>query len=443
MLFFIRKRIPMIIVFTIAVSLLLFSPTKADSPADFSRPLTLKQCLEIAVKNSYQIASAEKNLKSAEFNLKNSWTGYLPNLNLTGSYRLNEMNDKLEWTNQHYSSGLGLTQTLYNNGRTFDNIRKSKLSLSSVENNYQLAKQNLYLSVVEKYYNLLRARQLVKLYEENLKRSQHQLNYAQAKFDLGMVPRADILKTQVEVANAELSLLEAQNQLEIARAELNNVLGIDLDIPIKVVEEFKVEEEAPEFNQCLQEALMNRPEIKSARNSLLLTKIDFKRAIRNRLPSLTLSGGYNLDVDEFSSLGRIQYSQPKTVDWNLSLSLGIPLFDGGTRNRAILDAKLTKTLTERNLLEEKKKITLNVKKAYFTLNTRQKQIEIAEKQLKSAEESYAAAEGRYREGVAPVTEVIETQVALLHSQLNRAESRYNYVFAKASLDKARGKLKIE
>lgn len=440
MLFSLHKRNLIVSVSTLIVLLSLASAAKE---IDFSKPLTLKQCLEIAVKNSYQIASAEKNLKSAEFNLKNSWTGYLPNLNLTGSYRLSETNNKLEWTDQHYSSGLGLTQTLYNNGRTFDNIRKAKLSLSAVENNYQLAKQNLYLAVVEKYYNLLRSGQLVKLYEENLKRSQHQLNYAQAKFDLGMVPRADILKTQVEVANAELSLLEVQNQLEIARAELNNVLGIDLDISIKVVEEFKMEEEIPQFDRCLEEALISRPEIKNASNSVTLSKIDFNRAVRNRLPTFTLSGGYNLDVAEYSSLGRIQYSQPKTADWNLSLSLGIPLFDGGTRNRAIREAKLSKTLTERNLIEERKKITLDVKKAYFTLNTRQKQIEIAEKQLKSAEESYAAAEGRYREGVAPVTEVIETQVALLHSQLNRAESRYNYVLAKTSLDKAMGKLTIE
>ncbi|MCK4418121.1 MAG: TolC family protein [Candidatus Latescibacteria bacterium] len=403
--------------------------------------LSLEDCVRIAINNSHRIAIAKAGLTKAELNLKDSKAGYWPKLYLEGGYGLNNIYDRLEWTQDHYDLSVSLSETLYDNGKTLAQVKKSEANLTSQRESYRITETQLVLTVIERYCDLLLATELLKLNRESLQQKRRHLELAETRFNLGLAPRSDMLKAKVEVAGAELALLQAENDLEIARAELNNSMGLDLDRPTKVKGAAFTEEEPPGFDECLTAALKNRPEVGQTEANLMIRKWDLNLAKRERLPSLTLRGSYNINADRFAFSGVPLNPQNwrENTPWRVDMVLSFPIFDAGLTKRAVTKTELNLEEAEMNHSQLKKEITLEVGKAHLNLIASVKRIQLTGEQERSAQESYDATEGRYKAGVAPITEVIDAGVALSNSKVNRAQAIYNYLVAEAKLDKAMGK----
>lgn len=404
--------------------------------------LTLEQSIEIALKNSHKIAIAEGNVGKAEINLKDARSGFLPELYLSGGYNLNDIYDRFEWNENHYSLSLNASMIPFNSGRTLINAAKSRESLSSAKQNYRLAEIILILDVIRKYYNLLEASEILKLKKEGLTQKRKHLEFAKAQFDLGLVPRADILKAEVDVANTEVDSLQAEGDLKLTHAELNHVMGISLDYPTKIKPVEFIREEPPSFDDCLNEALKNRPELVQQKAGLSIKKYNLRLAQIDRLPTFTITGSYNVYADKFAFAGlpvnRTNWNE--NTDWRVGIGLSFPIFDGGVKRRAIQASKIALNEANLNYVDLEKKINLEAKLAYLNFATTFKKTGLTEKQVESAEESYNAALGRYKTGVAPITEVIDAGVALSNSKVNHTKAIYDYLLAKAILKKAMGEL---
>lgn len=407
------------------------------SPKDF---LNLKQCIEIALKNSHEIAIAEGNVSKAEINLKNARAGFLPEIYLSGGYDLDDTYNRLEWDEKHYNLSISASTIPFASGKKLINVAKSKTSLSSVREGYRLTKTSLMLDVTERYYNLLETSELLSLKKENLAQKRMHLEFAKIQYDLGLAPKADILKAEVDVADAEVDSLQAEGSLTLANAELNHVMGIGLDYPIRIKPVEFIREESPNFDDCLTAALKNRPELVQQRANLSIRKYDLRLTQIDRLPAFTVTGSYNVYADKFAFAGlpinRTNWND--NTDWRVGIGLSFPIFDGGVRKRAVQAAKIDLDETKHNFTDLEKEIKLEVKLTHLNLITTLKGIELTEKQVKSAEESYNAALGRYKTGVAPITEVIDAGVVLSNSKINHINAIYDYFLAKAILKKAMG-----
>lgn len=404
--------------------------------------LTLEQSIEIALKNSHKIAIAEGNVSNAGINLKDARSGFLPELDLTGGYNLNDIYDRFEWNENHYSLSLNAAMIPFNSGRTLINAAKSRESLSSTKQGYRLTEIILILDVIRKYYNLLEASEILELKKESLVQKRTHLEFAKAQFELGLVPRADILKADVDVTNAEVDSLQAEGDLKLAHAELNHVMGISLDYPTKIKPVKFIREEPPNFDDCLNEALKNRPELVQQKASLSIRKYNLRLAQIDGLPTFTITGSYNVYADKFAFAGlpinRTNWSE--NTDWRVGIGLSFPIFDGGVKRRAIQAAKIDLNEANLNYVNLEKEINLEAKLAYLNLVTTFKKIDLTEKQVESVEESYNTTLGRYKTGIAPITEVIDAGVALSNSKVNHTKAIYDYLLAKAILKKAMGEL---
>ncbi len=404
--------------------------------------LTLEQSIEIALKNSHKIAIAEGNVSNAEINLKDARSGFLPELDLTGGYNLNDIYDRFEWNENHYSLSLNAAMIPFNSGRTLINAAKSRESLSSAKQGYRLTEIILILDVIRKYYNLLEASEILELKKESLVQKRTHLEFAKAQFELGLVPRADILKAEVDVTNAEVDSLQAEGDLKLAHAELNHVMGISLDYPTKIKPVKFIREEPPNFDDCLNEALKNRPELVQQKTSLSIRKYNLRLAQIDGLPTFTITGSYNVYADKFAFAGlpinRTNWSE--NTDWRVGIGLSFPIFDGGVKRRAIQAAKIDLNEANLNYVNLEKEINLEAKLAYLNLVTTFKRIDLTEKQVESVEESYNTTLGRYKTGIAPITEVIDAGVALSNSKVNHTKAIYDYLLAEAILKKAMGQL---
>jgi outer membrane protein len=406
--------------------------------------LNLERCLEIALANSNRIAIAEGDVIQAEMGVKDAWSGFLPEVYLTGGYDLTDTFNRLQWNENHYSLSLGASISPFDGGRTFINTAKSRETLSSVEQSHRLAVSDLVLDVMGKYYNLLEASEILDLRKESLVQKRTDLEFAKAQFDLGLVPRSDVLKAEVAVAAGEVDSLEADGKLAIAHAELNDAMGIELDHPTIVTPVAIAIETPPDLDACMDEALANRPELLQRQSGMAIGEHNVKLAQIERWPKLVITGSYNAYVDRFvfDDLPLNRGNWEDNSDWRVGVGLSFPIFDGGVTRRAIRAARIDLEESELNYSDWKKQVDLEVKSAHLSLTTALRRLDLTEKQVESAQESYDAALGRYRNGVAPITEVIDAAVALSDSKVGQTAAVYDYLLARAGLRQAMGRLPL-
>ncbi|MBU1598574.1 TolC family protein [bacterium] len=392
--------------------------------------MALKECVKIALDNSSRIAIAKRGLDTAGLEVKDTKAGYLPKLDAIAGYKVNATyND-----NEHYDVNLSLTETFYDNGKTSAQTKQAKARLESALLDFQKIQNELTLEVIKSYYALLKAQGMLKVKEEGLKQSQTHLNLARARYDAGIAPKSDILKAEVEVSNAELDIISAENTLSLALSDLNNIMGIDLDTPLLILDTEESEPISMTIDECRDYALKNRPEIKKAEINLQIDKINLKLAQKEVWPSIALEGSYNTDVGKLIN----KYGWNKSSGWEIGIKASLPIFDAGRAKRGVIKANIDLANTKTNADQLKKEIALEVKKAYLTLKSQKKMIETTEKQLSQAKESFDAAQGRYSSGVAPIYEVTDAQASLNNARTNYVRAIYDYQIAIFTLKKVIG-----
>ena len=432
------KSIFLLIVF-FGVSFASFGQYEKDT---LEKPFSIDRCVEIALLNSPLIGIAEGSVRKSELDVKDAKAGYLPDISLSGGYNINDTYNTLSWNGNHYDLALSASIQPFNSGRTYLDVERTDANLTSAREGYRLTRMNLIMEVIEGYYNLLKASQILDLRRSTLEQKKYQLEFSKAQFELGMVPRADTLKTRAALESARVSLHEADGELLISKAELNEVMGLDLDFPISI-EDVELERlDIPKFDSVLMVAYMNRPDIEQQRSLIAASKYNMMIAWINRLPTLTLTGGYSLNAEQFAfedlPLNRANWDD--NSDWSVGLTLSFPIFDGGVKSRAIKKSNIDLNNARLEYKDLERQVELEVKSAHISLDNASKKIDLTRRQVASAEESYEAALGRYKNGLAPITEVIDAEVALTEGRIGFISSKYNFLEALALLKRAIGVL---
>ncbi|MBU0568656.1 TolC family protein [bacterium] len=424
----------------IAIFLLAFSSVSAQSASlNFKEPLTLKECVQITLENSSRIAVAKRSLTQAQLEVKDARAGYLPRLDLSADYQVDDTHNKIEWTEDHYEAKASLTETFYDNGKTQARTKQAKARLEADRVDFQKIRDELIFEVTGSYYALLKAEKMLRVKDEGLKQAQAHLDLAKARHRIGTAPKSDILKAEVGVGSSELDLIEAENTLSLARMTLSNVMEIDLNTPLLVSGAEEIEPIEMALDECLDLALRDRPEIREAEISLRIDEIDLKLARKEVWPSIEVAGSYNIDADQLIN----EYDWDESTGWEIGIKTSFPIFDAGQTRRGVTKARINLENTRTEADQLAKNITLEVKKAYLTLKSQQKVIETTEKQVAQAKESFDAAQGRYKSGVAPMIEVIDAQASLNNARTNYVKAIYDYQMAIFTLNKAMGGITMQ
>lgn len=311
-------------------------------------PLALKECLQIALENSSKIAIAKRGLITAQLEVKDARAGYLPRLDTSAGYKVNDTYNKVKWTEDHYDTKLSLKETFYDNGKTLAQTKQAKARLEASQVNFQKIKNELIFEVTKSYYGLLKAQKMLQVKDEGLKQAQAaHLDLARARYEVGTAPQFDILKAEVEVSSAELGLIEAENTLSLARADLNNVMGIDLNASLLIVDtEDNLKPIFITLDECLSQALQARPEIRKAEINLQIDEIDLKLARKEVWPEIKLEGNYHIDVDQLID----KNDWKKSAGWEIDFKISLPIFDAGKAKRGATKAmlELENTMTNKD-----------------------------------------------------------------------------------------------
>jgi TolC family type I secretion outer membrane protein len=423
-----------------------------DEPVGSVRTLTLPDCIAIAMEQNPDAIISKRSVASARAQVLGAVSNFLPQVNASSSYNHSVQSFRdplsgitvdgieiperfLERKSDSYSASLSLSQSLFRGGYNFSNLSYSRAGHRRAKESYEQTKQLVALEVKVRYYDLLRASRLLQVAEELVRSSEEQVKLEESLNEIGATTKANLLRAKVKLGEDRLGLITAQNNLSITRANLNDILGWDLDTPVEPMDDLELQKPPLDLSSLTERAISQHPGVKMADAQRHQARASLGMAKSGRLPSLSASGSYSwYDSDLPEDAGDWKDHD----SWSVGLSLSLPIFDGLSTKSNIRQAQLNLAVTEEELKQTKREVTLAVKQAFLNLNEAEKRIQVTEESLELAEEERRLAEERYRLGASFLLELIDSQVAYSTAQTNYISALYDYKLALAQLEQAVG-----
>ena len=412
--------------------------------------LTLDDSIQLALKNNPAVKIADADKSVAEGKLKEAETGNKPTVNFTHTdtrlqtasstgvaYGVTQQGDLLQkpysipsMAKENFDNKLSVTVPLYTGGKVEGLVGQADASLKSALLGIDKSKQQIKLDATNAYFGVLEARNMVDLDRESMDRLDAHLRNVQAQFDVGTVAKVDVLRSEVELANAEQTLIKAQNGYDLAVASLNNVLGLSLDTQVNLTDTLKYDAYTQSLADCIKYALANRPEIGQAQMNINAAQEGITVAKSGNKPTVALSAAEDWYKDQFPGTDN--------NNWSMSLVASFNVFDSGTTKARVSQADYTLLKAHQQFRQTSDAVQLDVRSAYLSLREAEKRISTSQVAVDKAEEDYKIAQVRYSAGVGTNLDVIDSQVALTQAKTNYTQALYDYNTSKANLDKAMG-----
>jgi len=291
-------------------------------------------------------------------------------------------------------------------------------------------KNETALSAKTAFYSLLQARANVSVYQEQVTADTENVRIATAKFNAGTSPRYDVLTAQTQLANDQQLLISAQDQLNIATANLNSAIGQPLDTIIDAVEPaLPPLDQTIDIQANVQRAYKNRPELRQADNNIEIAKKLIKIAGAGLSPSLGLTG--TADYSQYASNG------PHDT-YSLSATLSVPLYDGGETKALVRSAQSDLRTQEITRGQLRQNAALEVRQAALNANDARARASAASTSVASAEEAYRLSQLRFQNGLGTFVEVTTSAAQLATARTNLSTAQYDYQTSLAQLLRATG-----
>ena len=395
--------------------------------------LSLEDSIQMAFENNRSIKQSLAQVDEARWNLSSARRSAGPTLTWQGT--ANRVGGKY-YEHADYNNTYGNTlQAGYNldtSGSLKHTRERASYALNAADLTLENTKQSVKLQTTQAYYQLLECRNLVDVDQEAVDTLQEHLSNVNAQYRVGTVAKSDVLASEVQLANAQQSLVTAQNNYDIAMASLNNIIGLPSDTILSVKDQLQYTA-YPDLNldKCTVYALDNRPDGIAADYQVEQSKEALAIAKAGHLPTVTAAVTRSLT-------GRDEFKEDITGQWTAGLTASWNIFDNGQVTASVEQAKAGLRAAEESAAATKETIQLNVREQYLSLLAAEKNIQTTSKAVEQAEEDYKIAQVRYSAGVDTNLSVMDAQEKLTSARTNYYTALYNYNTSKAALDKAMG-----
>ncbi len=407
------------------------------SSANAAEKLTLRDCVETALKNQPAIKAARESVNAGDGRVTQARSPYLPQVSASTGYSENHslggaFGDSI---GKSYTTTMSVNQVLYDFGRSGNSLDAARSGARSAELDEQRVVQESVLNVKQTYFALLQAKKLVIVSQKTLEQAQSHLRQAEAFFRAGSRPKFDVTRAEVEVNSAQLGLINAQNSVRIRTLSLFNAMGVEPTGELDIEDILSAPVTIPMFEQALAEAVKGRPEMLKNEADKEAAKARVKAEQSNYFPTLSANGAYNWasgtqEMGPFK--GDVQNS------WNAGVMLTMPLFEGGITGGKVSEARANLHVLEAQGYLIRQSIIIELNQANADIESASARIAVMESSEKKARENLELAQGRYEAGVGPYIEVTDAQVASVNAETDHVQALYDFQLAAARFFKAMG-----
>ena len=410
-----------------------------DSDKDAKKVVSLEDCIYLAFDKHPTLRQSFALREAARAQVVQTRAAFYPWVGFTSSY--NRSVSKTTRTNSgvvlpvtvsktdYYSNRISTSQLIYDFGRTRYRVLSASENLKAAHYDLLSEADGVILAIREAYYQAVAARKALDVQKEAVHQQQLHLKQARGFYEIGRRSKIEVTKAEVDLADAELELIRAENSVRLSRYTLANAIGITGSFDYSLDDQVQVAEVEMDRDKAVQYARTRRPEMLKMVAMEQMNNASLKIAKAAYLPRLNSSGGFGYG-DNHPAL--------EDFSWSWGLTLQFDIFTSGERAGAVQEAKqrLVSLVASRDRLWQN--IYLEVQDAFLKLEESRKRIIVLEKTLDSARENFALAQGRYEVGLSDNLEFNDARLSLQKAKINLISAILDYQIARARLERATG-----
>ncbi len=421
-------------------------PAAGAVATNTAKHLTLDESLAIALQQNPAILQAQQEIKASHGLIVEVRAAALPQVRANGQYERIDKNAVESFgggsvkDNQYqpWGANIEITQLVYSGGRVNAALRAAKLTDQIALISFQRAIADVVLSVRRTFYQTLLSQAQVFVREQSVKLLERQLQDTKLRLEAGTVPQFNVLRAEVELANARPPLIRAQNNLRLSRETLVRLLALDTPgtqefTGITFAGRLAYEPRRWELPAALSQALASRPELQLAERQLGLARENANVATAGNKPEFYVFGNYGIRDRTFGN------DLDDTIHgWTVGARVTWPIFDGLATRGRVQQARAQQEQAAIGVADTRRGIELEVRQAYSDYKQALELLEAQKKTVEQAEESLRLAESRFKAGSGTQLDVLSAQTALTEARSNEVQALYEYNVALAILDRVTG-----
>ena len=411
------------------------------------QPISLGQAVDLALHANPSVLRAQKDVEVTQGVVMQTRAIVLPKAAITGNYSAVDQAsiDKPPGLNfsfgsdQSWRTQFRVVQSIYEGGRMVSALRSARLTTEQSMLNYRTVLADTIVAVQISYYDVLLADQQITVQKASVELLQSELANTTRRYDAGTVPRFNVLRAEVELANAKPRLIQAQNRFRVSKNVLTTLLGLNLppgtgeDIPLQLSGRLEAEPYDIQLSDALMLAFERRSELGSLRKGEALRQEDVKTARAGYKPSLEAFAGYDIHSSMFSNDLTDQFN-----GWLAGVQLNWNIFDGFQTRGKVKQAQALYERAGLELDDARRRIELDVRTAFSNFIEAREVLGSTTKVVEQAEEAVRLAQARNDAGTGTQLDVLSAQTALTDARTTQVQSLRDYEVARARLERAVG-----
>ncbi len=440
-------------VFAIILTAVLLLPAIALAQASQqSISLTLPDAVRTALAQNPEVLSARSQVESSDHRATAARSGLMPQINLSETFQntntpmwafgtklnqagitQNDFNpDDLNEPDaiSNWNTTLSLGWSVYDGGRTWTGISQAGLNTESVRLALQKTEQDIIARTAQAYVGLLLAQENLKVVAQALETAKAHQTIIQDRFKGGFVVKSDLLRAQVRIAELTQEHLQAESQVEIAKAMLNATMGNAMDTPLVLATPFKNCIKTKESQGAwIEKALAHRPDLKQLEIQKEIAEKQIRVSRSGHLPQVMLNGAYEINSEDFSDTAD-SYTVGATVTVNLFSGNGI------SANTRAAKSDLERVKAMHKALSHG--VEVQTRQAYLQTQSAWQRISVAQKAVEQSEEGLRIVTNRYGSGLLTIVDLLDAQVADQKARTLHFKALHDYKVARIKLAAAAG-----
>ena len=427
-------------------------------PGGAEDPMSLKDAVRLALAKNQSVQASLAAQRVAESRIVEARSGILPKVNYSESWtrsdnpvfvfsslltqhQFEEQNFQLGPLNRpdflnNFQSQVTADQTLYDAGQARHSVRSAELTKDVTSEQGRRTQMEVIESVIRSYYDAVLSAEQLNVTGQAMHSAEADVERAQAVRSAGMSTDVDVLSIKVHLAGVREQQIRRAADLDVARAALNDAMGLPLDTTHSLTTELRPLK-MPEglLANYEKSALDERPEARRVKLATSLAENQAAAAHSNLLPQVGLHAAFEADRQRFYDRGG--------ANWLVSIGLRWNLFNGFSDKARIEESKSALRQSQAEQQRASSAIRLQVRGAYANLQAAAQRIEVAKASVAEAEESLRITKNRYETGLSNVTDLLRTETAVLEARTRHLAAIHDQRVAAAMLELAAGTLNAD
>ncbi|WP_428737795.1 TolC family protein [Sulfurimonas sp.] len=407
---------------------------------------TVDDLITTSLKNSPDIAISRASYEASQKRYDAAFSSYLPkiDLKLSGGVRSQDggiiqdgpVNDTL------LLGKLSASQLVYDFDKTGGTVDTRSFEVKSYDMDNKQQVSDKIKDVKTAYYDVLKAKSLIDVRNEDVKLNEAQVYRSQKYFDAGIRTKIDVSDAQVSLIKSKIALNNATYNLESTYANLDKVVGFtnttrDYEVYYKEIDLDAIKEYLKQYNfslkECVEYAYNNKAEVMSYKYQLEASKAQIESINAEYYPSIYLYGDYTKQ-----KIDKLKQYMPQDT-WQTSVNLDWNLYQGGSTNARKEEKVINADIAQSKLVFAQLRIKQSVTHAYINLAQKKDEVILSKSLVDVSSEKFDQASKRYENGLADFIELQQARQDYIDAKANLVNTFYDYYIAIAKLDNAIGK----